>query len=446
VNERVFDDNTSVWLEGAPEAEAGTGDVLARDVNVDVAIIGGGFTGVSTAYHFSRRFPGLGVALLEAKRLANGASGRNGGLVLNGISILDDDVELAVREHAVTRAAIDGIERVIAEHGLAVRFRRDGVLAVATSTRAAEDAHARVEKLAARGLPLRYVAGATGDTGATGGGMRGVCGAVLDPTEGVLNGVDLIRAMRPVLVAQGVQIWEHTPVVRVREGKVVELETPRATVRAKAIVLATSGYTPRLGYFKSGLLPVISHVIATEPVAPEVLERSGLAGLAGFHDDRPRLAYCSVTAERRVVFGGGTTASYGYRFGNATTYDARMGDGATRALRASITGYLPELGGVKLRYRWSGPLDLTLARHCGMGVRGEHENVYYALGYSGHGITLANLAGHVLADLYEGNHDAWRDCAFYMKRPSGIPPEPLRWLGYHAYTQLTGRSPWKRGG
>lgn len=437
MTDRVFDDNASVWLDGAPEDEPAA--ALGRDLDVDVAIIGGGFTGVSTAYHFSRRFPGLGVALIEAKRLANGASGRNGGLVLNGISILDEDLELAVREHGVTRAAIDGIEAVIEEHGLKVRFRRDGVLAVATSTRAAEEAHARVEKLAARGLPLQYV-----PSGAR--GMRGACGAVLDSSEGVLNGVDFLRAMRPVLVAQGVQIFESTPVMRVREGKIVELATPKGVVRAKAIVLATSGYTPRLGYFKSGLLPVISHVIATDPVEPEVLERSGLAGIAGFHDDRPRLAYCSVTAERRVVFGGGTTESYGYRFGNATTYEAKIDDGATRALRASMTTYLPELDGAKVRYRWSGPLDLTLARHCAMGVRGDHENVYYALGYSGHGITLANLAGRVLADLYEGNHDPWKDCAFYMKRPSGIPPEPLRWIGYHAYTQLTGRSPWKRIG
>ncbi|MEJ7596494.1 MAG: FAD-binding oxidoreductase [Kofleriaceae bacterium] len=428
----TFDDNTAPWLIDAPADEPAP--PLDRDLEVDVAIIGGGFTGVSTAYHLSKQFPDRRIALLEAKRLANGASGRNGGLMLNGITVKDQDPDLMAREHAVTRGAIDAIEALIREHGLAVRIRRTGCLHISTTTRAAEEAHARTEELAARGVPVKWV----GKT------ALAVHGAVLDPTEGLLNGVDLIRAMRPLLVAQGVEIYEATPVMRVREGATIELSTPTHTVRAKAIVLATSGYTPRLGYFRTGVLPVISHVIGTDPVPPELLARAGLDQVAGFFDDLPRLAYCSVDDDRRVVFGGGTTAAYGYRFGNATTYVTRDGDAATRALRQSLASYLPELATVPIRHRWSGPLDLTLARHCAMGVMGAHRNVYYALGYSGHGIVLANLAGRVLTDLYAGNHDPWRDCAFYMKQPSGIPPEPMRWVGYHLYTRLTGGSPWKR--
>ncbi len=435
--DRAFDDNTAAWLDGAPPDEPAP--PLARPLEVDVAIIGGGFTGVSAALHLSRRSPSLGVALLEARRLGNGASGRNGGLVLNGITGRDPDV--AAREHALTRGAIDELEALIRDRALPVRFRRAGCLRVLTTPRAAEQAHAHVEQLAARGVPLVFLRGPELDAVVR---LRGACGAVLDPTEGVLNGVDLLRALRPLLVEQGVQIFESTPVTRVREGATVELETPGGAVRARAIVLATSGYTPRLGYFQSGLLPVISHVIATAPLPPELLERTGLGRIAGFHDDRPRLAYASVDAAGRVVFGGGTTAAYAYRFGNATTYPARPDDAAARALRRTLLEYLPELADVPIRHRWSGPLDLTLARHCAIGVLGEHRNVYYALGYSGHGITLANLAGRVLADLHAGDHERWRDWAFYMKRPSGIPPEPLRWIGYHLYTRLTGGSPWKR--
>jgi glycine/D-amino acid oxidase-like deaminating enzyme len=436
---RAFDDNAAVWLDGAPPDEPAP--PLARDLEVDVAIIGGGFTGVSTAFHLSRRFPDRGVALLEARRLANGASGRNGGLVLNGITARDRDPDVMAREHALTRDAIDALEALIRDHGLAVRFRRAGCVHLSTTPRAAEEAHARVEQLAARGVPLSFLRGAELDGVLR---ARGACGAVLDPTEGVLNGVDLIRAMRPLLVAQGVQIFEGTPVSRVREGATVELTAPGGTVRARAVVLATSGYTPRLGYFASGLLPVISHVIATDPVPPELLERTGLGRIAGLFDDRPRLSYASVDDRGRVIFGGGTTTAYGYRFGNATTYRARPDDAPARALRRSLLAYFPELAEVPIRHRWSGPLDLTLPRHCAIGVTGAHANVYYALGYSGHGITLANLAGRVLTDLYAGDHAPWRDCAFYMKRPAGIPPEPLRWIGYHLYTRLTGGSPWKR--
>jgi glycine/D-amino acid oxidase-like deaminating enzyme len=84
-----------------------------------------------------------------------------------------------------------------------------------------------------------------------------------------------------------------------------------------------------------------------------------------------------------------------------------------------------------------------MSRVCSMGVMGEHRNVYYALGYSGHGITLANLAGRVLTDIYSGDDTRWRDLPFYMRRLGGVPPEPLRWIGYQVYTRLTGRSPRK---
>lgn len=433
----IFDDNHAVWLVGAAAAEPAT--PLAGDLTVDVAIVGGGFTGVSTAYHLSRRFPELGIAILEAKLLGNGASGRNGGMMLNGVS-LTEDPDAIVREHALTADAIAGIEALIREHGLAVRYRRGGCLKLLTTARAAEGAHALIERLAGR-LPLRFLQGRELEAMLP---ARGAAGAVLDPDEGVLNGVDLIRAMRPLLVAQGVKIHEETPVTAIREGKVIEVSTARGTVRAGAVVLATNGYTPRLGYFRTGILPVISHVVATDPLPRDLLDRLGLGRLSGFSDDRPRLAYATVDLDGRLIFGGGSTGAYGYRFGNATACDARPGDAATAALRRALTDYFPELAEIELRHRWSGPLGLTLARHCAIGVMGAHHNVYYALGYSGHGVVLANLAGRVLTDLYAGDHAPWREHAFYMKRPSGIPPEPFRWIGYHLYTKLTGRSPWRR--
>jgi gamma-glutamylputrescine oxidase len=439
VTSRAFDDNTAPWLDGAPPDEPTT--PLARDLEVDIAIIGGGFTGVSAAHHLSRRNPKLGIALVEARWLGNGASGRNGGLILNGITVRDRDADLMAKEHAITKGAIDRVEALIREHALPVRFRRAGCMHVATSTQGAEEAHAMVEQLARRGVHLEYLGA---DVLASRFPMRGARGAVFDPSEGVISGIDLVRAMRPLLVAAGVQIFEGTEVTNVREGATIELATRGGTIRARAIVLATSGYTPRLGYFRTGLLPVISHAIATEPLSPELLAKTGLGPIAGFFDDAPRLAYGAIDFAGRLVFGGGTTASYGYRFGNATTFAARRGDTAERALRRTLAAYFPDLGDVPFSHRWSGPLDLTLVRHCAIGVTGEHRNIFYGVGYSGHGITLANLAGEVIADLHAGDDERWRDVAFYMRRPGGIPPEPMRWIGYHLYTRMTGKSPWKR--
>lgn len=437
MSDRVFDDNHAVWTDGAEPVPRAL--PLARDLTADVAIIGGGFTGVSTAYHLSRRFPRLGIALLEARALGNGASGRNGGMMLNGVTDTDDPDTL-VREHTLTSGAMDDLEALIATHGLRVRYRRTGSVHLLTTARAAEEAHAAVERLGGR-RPLRFVAKSD-----LAGVLRaqGAHGAVIDPTEGMLNGVDLVRAMRPLLLAQGVQLFEDTRVVKVREGATCELTTTGGVVRARAIVLATNGYTPRLGYFRTGILPVISHVIATAPLPPDLRARLGLADVAGFFDDAPRLAYSTIDAEGRLVFGGGSTAAYAYRFGNATASPARLGDAATGVLRAKLLAYFPELADVPIAHRWSGALGLTLARRCAMGVTGRYRNVYYALGYSGHGVVLANLAGRVLTDLYADHHEPWRDHAFYMQRPGGIPPEPFRWLGYQVYSRLTGRSPWKK--
>jgi glycine/D-amino acid oxidase-like deaminating enzyme len=433
---RVFDDNQSVWLVGAPANEPSP--PLAQDLTVDVAIIGGGFTGVSTAYHVSRRNPGLGIALLEAKSLGNGASGRSGGMMLTGIQP-DPTTESAVREHQLTAKAIDDLVALIKEHDLQVRYRREGSYKISTTAASAEAAHADAEELAKRGLPLKFL---RPDQLSEQLRAQHVFGATFDPSEGVLNGVDLIRAMKPLLLKQGVQIFEGTPVTRVRQGETIELSTPGGTVRAKAIVLATNGYTPRLGFFRTGILPVISHVIATKPLSADLRAKS-FGNATAFADDLPRLAYSTIDFDGRVVFGGGTNAAYGYQFGNKTGYSASFDDKPTRALRGSLARYFPELANVELEHRWSGPLGVTLARHCGIGVIGSHSNIYYALGYSGHGIVLGNLAGRVIADLYAQNHDPWKDYSFYMYKPGGIPPEPMRWVGYHVFTKLTGKSPFK---
>jgi glycine/D-amino acid oxidase-like deaminating enzyme len=434
VTSRVFDDNHAVWLEGA--ADDTPAPPLEVDLDVDVAIIGGGFTGVTTAYHLSQRFPERRIALLEAKRIANGASGRNGGMMLNGISFTEDP-DVAAREYALTKQTVDDVEALIRKHALRVRFRRDGCVHLATSQKSADEAQAHAEQLASRGVPLRFTRDVPSVLRVRNGSAFG---ATIDPNEGLINGVDLLRAMRPLL--GGVHVYESTPVTRIREGDTITLATPRATVRAKAIVLATSGYTPHLGYFRTGLLPVISHVIATDPLPPDRLARIGLDKHAGFFDDLPRLAYCGVDTEGRLLFGGGATNAYAYRFNNATTYDAKPGDTGARATRDVLLNYLPELADIPIRHRWSGPLDLALRRFVAMGVLGK--NIFYSVGYSGHGVTLANLAGRVLTDLYSDVHEPWRDYAFYMKRPTGIPPEPFRWLGYQLIARLTGQSPWKR--
>jgi glycine/D-amino acid oxidase-like deaminating enzyme len=206
------------------------------------------------------------------------------------------------------------------------------------------------------------------------------------------------------------------------------------------VVLATNAYTPHLGYFRSAIVPLHSHVLATEPLPAEEWTGRGWRSGVNFIDDRSRISYGTMTAGGRVLFGGGSNAAYEYRFGNGTRSEG-PGRRSREDMRSRLVSYLPGFRDVPISHSWSGPVALTLSRLPAMGVRGDHRNVFFALGYSGHGITLSNLAGKVLTDLYSGSDERWRGLPFYQQSLRYIPPEPLRFLGYQAYTRLTGRSP-----
>lgn len=403
----------------------------------DLVIIGGGFTGMSTAWFVSARFPDKRIVLLEARRLANGASGRTAGLVLNWVNGVDThDAELTRRVWACTLAGIEELAARVAELG-GVRFWRDGALEVVTDARRAEAAHRKVERLNGWGIPVRWL---DRDTLRRTLPLEGAHGAILDPTAGQVNGADLVRAMARRLLGRGVALHEESPVVEIEEGPQHTVRTPEGVVRAPALMLATNGYTGRLGYFRHAVVPLHSHVMATPPLSSEEWERVGWRGTVGFSDDLDRIAYGARMADGRLLFGGGSNAAYDYGYGSRTRWEPEPRRAWT-AIAERLHRYLPGLRDVPLTHRWTGTLGITLSRVCTMGVRGRWRNVYYALGYSGHGVVLANLAGRVIADLMSDHPEPWRDQPFFQRRLAFVPGEPLRWVGYHAYTGLTGRSP-----
>lgn len=431
-----FDDNTAPWQEGAPEVEPGP--PLTENIDADVVIIGGGFTGMSAAWHLSQRHPTLRIVLLEARRVANGASGRNGGQMLNWVNGVDTaDEALTQRVFALTRGGIDDIVNLIRDQGLRVRHARDGALEVQRSAEGAEHAHEKAERLARWGIPLRFIQGA--ELSAT-LSMTGARGALLDPTAGQLNGVDYLRELQRLLVARGVQICEDSPVLTIEEGATHRVVTAAGAVRARALVLGTGGYTHRLGYFRMGVFPLHSHALATAPLTAAEREELGWRATSAFCDDLDRISYGCLTVDGRVVFGGGSNAAYDYGYGGPTAWRHDR-TAAFQAIQDRLFHYFPRLRTVGVTHRWTGTLSITLSRMCSIGVRGAHQNVYFGLGFSGHGVTLGNLAGRIIADLYDGEGERYAGLPFVNKALGGIPPDPFRWVGYHAYTRLTGRSP-----
>lgn len=433
-----LDDNTSAWLlGGAPYVP---GEPLRGDIDADLAIVGGGFTGVSAAYHAAEKRPDARIVLLEARALANGASGRNGGLMLPGVYGLAGDEATVVPTWRATLEGIDHIESIIRRHALDVRYARTGALEIFFDARRAAEAQAHTEKLASWGLPVRWLAGPDLHAHVH---AEGAVGAMLDVTAGRLNGADYVRAQRPVLIERGVHVYEQTPVLSWREDGAWRLRTPEGEVRAKALLIATNAYTPRLGFFTRTVVPLHSHVIATDPVPDDLWERAGWGDHVGFSDDMDRIAYASRTADGRVVFGGGSNAAYDYLYGARTAWPAgRSPARAIGAMTRLLHRYLPGLREVPVERHWTGPVAITLDRAPVIGSKG---NLYYGLGYCGHGVTLGNLAGRILADLWAGDDAPWRGLPFVGRPHPWIPPDPLCWVGYQAFTAVTGKSPRKIG-
>lgn len=431
-----IDDNRSLWINQTPDYRPTA--PLRANISADLAIIGGGFTGVSTAYHFSRRYPNKRVVLLEAKTLANGASGRNGGMMLNWLpSMYGYSPEMTARIYHMTRAGIEMIDGIIKRHQLPVSYRLDGTLTVYTDEARAAAAQAETEQQQQVGIPTRFL---DADELKRQLNLQGVYGGVLDPHSGQINGAQLVRGLLPVLQAQGVEVYEQTPVLKVREGRTITLTTPNGEVTANAIVLATNGYTGKLGYFRDAIFPLHSHVFATKALSAAELGGLGWHATAGYSDDLDRIAYSSLTPEGHIVFGGGSNQSYAYLFKNRVSYPNAAPNAYTR-MRQTMSQYLPASAALDAAYRWTGTLGITLNRQPLIGARGDHQNVYYAVGYCGHGVTLANIAGEMLTDLYSGDDERWRGFSFYRAPYVPIPPEPFRWIGYQVFTRLTGRSP-----
>ena len=412
---------------------------MGQDSEVDLLIVGGGLTGTSLAAELSARRPDLGIALVDAGRIASGASGRSGGQVLHWINGIEPtNPDLARRLWDVTGRGIDRVAAVQARTD--VGFARLGSLEVYTDQRRAAAAQERTERLISWGVPVQWLDQTALRQRLV---LAGAVGATFDPEAGRVNGVLLARALVAEARSQGVQVFEGTRVTRIREGAVHEVETTGGTIRARALVLATNGYTPGLGYFKTGLLALHSHVVASPVLSPAEQARVGWADFAGFADDMDRIAYGSRSAGGRLVYGGGSNAAYDYLYGNRDTWPAGRAGGHPAVIR-HLEQQFPALGGAPPELAWTGTLGVTMDRMCAMGVQGDHQNVYYALGYSGHGLALAMLAGEVLADIYCGDGAQWSDLPFYNRRPGGIPPDPLRWIGYHLVTAATGKSPRRR--
>ncbi|MFE1862808.1 NAD(P)/FAD-dependent oxidoreductase [Streptomyces anandii] len=424
----VVNGGVSFWFadDGLPDVR----EPLTGDGHADVVIVGGGYTGLWTAYYLKKAAPFLRITVLEQKFCGHGASGRNGGWLYNGVAGRDRYAKLhgqeaAVRLQRAMNDTVDEVVRVAAEEGIDADVHKGGVLEVARTPAQLARLKAFHEHELAFGEKDRELYGARETAERV--RVADAVGSSWTPHGARLNPAKLVKGLAAAVEALGVTIHEATPVTEIRPKHAV---TPYGTVRAPYVLRCTEGFTASLKGQRRTWLPMNSSMIATEPLTDEQWAGVGWAGRETLGDMAHAYMYAQRTADGRIALGG---RGVPYRFGSRTDNDGRTQPETVQALRDVLVGFFPALAGVRIEHAWSGVLgvprdwcaSVTLDRTTGLGWAG---------GYVGSGVATANLAARTLTDLVRFDSG--------QAGPTGLTalpwvghkvrkwePEPLRWLG-----------------
>lgn len=424
----AVDPNRSHWAQALPAPTA----PLDRPIDSDVVIIGGGLTGLSTAYYLRAQSPARRVVLLEARSCGNGASARNGAMLL---TMTPDrwlqpggDPGLDRRLHELTAGNIASLRGLAARFAADIELDTPGAAHALLTESEVRTAHGTAAWLQDAGLPVEFW-GPERVRETLGTGVYR--GALYDAASGQVHPGKLVALLRTAAIATGVELYEDTPVVAVEEGAVHVLTTGAGhTVRAPVLVLATNAYSSQLGYLRNAYVPLVAYVGITRPLEAAVVARLGWTSRAPFDDSRTDEYWLGLTRDNRIRIGGGPQG-YGYEFNNGTPPSWVPSERAG-ALASELERIYPQLGSVAFDRCWAGAVDCSLDLTATVGRMGRHDNVYYAIGYSGHGVNLTSVFGRVIADLIAGHDERWRWFPYINRRLPYIPNEPFRWLGMRA--------------
>ena len=422
------------WLRDALAADPGVVcPPPAGDETADVVIVGGGYTGLWTAWWLTEQAPDLRVAILEADIVGGGASGRNGGFLTAWWDYLPALVANFGPERGLAAAmALDGAPATIGrwadEHGVDARWRQGGMLVASTSP-AQDDAWEGVVELAEQlGVGDRYLR-LTPDDVRRRVGSPVLRGGMLIPSDASVEPARLARGLRRVLLERGVRIHEGTRVADIsEEADGVRVRTALGPeVRARHAVLAVNAWAagwPR-GGFGARMITWSSYMVVTEPI-PDRLAALGWTGGEAVTDCRFTNHYFRTTADGRIAFGGGGgRAGYGGRMGSWVEQDRGSAALAARGFRRLF----PMLDDVALVDAWGGPIDIA-PNHLPSFGTWDGGRVHWGHGYSGTGVGPAWLGGRILAALAQGNlDDPVTRLPMVGHRSRRFPPEPFRFLG-----------------
>ena len=414
------------WLDEAPPVEPQP--ALEGEIDVDVAIVGGGYTGLWTALAVGELEPSARVAVLEAALCGEGPSGRNGGFLHGYWSslararrVFGDGGALAVAEAA--SAIVPGVREFVEQRGVDVWLRQAPMLEVSAAP--AQDEAIDAALAAARDLGVEEEATPVGreelgERCSSPSFRRGVLyreGATVQPAR-------LVRALRAAVLDTGLVLHERTPMIRLRRDSPNVVETPRGRVRAREVVVAINAAAAGWRPLARRLTAFGSYVVLTEPV-PQLLDAINWTGGESIVDGRMFLHYFRTTNDGRVLMGSGSgPIGFGGRLGERFTADAPS---VARA-EAGLRFLLPGLADAAVERAWGGPIDVS-ADHFPFFGTVPGSRVHYGAGYSGNGVGPSWLGGRILARLALGVEDELTALPLVNRSVRPLPPEPIKGVG-----------------
>ena len=422
------------WLREALAAESSSplAPSLFGDETADVVIVGGGYTGMWTAYFLGEIAPETRIVLLEADICGGGPSGRNGGFLHGWWEYLPylakrygpaEGLRIAEAADEVVQGTGSWCER----HGVDAWFTPKGYLRVNAFPKVPDDwasSIANVERLGASGQLVhidREAVQARCASPAFGNG-------VFMPSAATVQPALLARGLRRVLLDRGVRIHEGTAVERIdSHASGVRVRTVRGTVSAERAVLAVNAWAAGWPGFRTRVLAWGSYIALTEPI-PDRLAALGWTGGEAIADSRFTISYFRTTKDGRIAFGAGVgAAGFGGRIGPIFTHDRH----ALERVAANFRHLFPMLADVHFEDGWGGPIDITADRFPEIGSR-DGGRVLYAHGFAGNGVGPARLAGRILAARLAGRADPIAQLPLFGRRQRFLPPEPFRSIGARA--------------
>jgi glycine/D-amino acid oxidase-like deaminating enzyme len=418
--------NIPYWLDSEPAPP--TAAALSGELHCDLAIVGGGFTGLWTALLARQRWPQASIVLLEARLCGGEASGRNGGFcapsISHGVSnALKRWPQEAVRLIRLGRENLDAFEQDLHQFGMQVEFERSGKLTLASTPWQIEGLRAQQRNYARFGILSELLEGPALkshlDSPLYSAGL-------FEPNYALLNPVKMVRELRRVCLKKGIQLFEQSPVsALVANTDHIRLNTPQGRLKAGQVALATNIARPLLGKLASSVIPVYDYALVTEPLSDAQLAAIGWTDRYGIADSGNQFHYLRKTADNRILWGGYDAI---YHFGGRRDEALTQRPASFARLAEQFQQAFAPLRDVRFSHAWGGVID-TSARTTLFTGCAERGRVAYALGFTGQGVSASRFAAQNMLDLLAGEQTERTELAMTRTPPFRFPPEPLRYLG-----------------